>query len=267
MPKLKDLSGKFKADGQYNLAEYNLYLNSLVLSTREIQTEVRNVARSFIETIMVKGKWYDDAAASFASWWDTEGVVHLNKISTVVEELVRITATDVCHKMKNSEQTKKSYSKYGKIQKFADAVNQYVLIDNITKKDLGTIGKSECEGGAVLIAEENALTTLANSVSTSFDRIDEHITQIKKLITVNLINGQAIKFAGLSSDVLKNKVKNVKEHLETIQYELYTRMLSAQNITNDTTTQIKAALTTNYVKGYDPSIRAEIGTGIVDSNS
>ena len=157
MQKLKDLSGKFKADGQYNLAEYNLYLNSLVLSTREIQTEVRNVARTFIETIMMKGKWYDDAAASFASWWDTEGVVRLNKISTVVEELVRITATDVCHKMKNSEQTKKSYSKYGKIQKFADAVNQYVLIDNITKKDLGTIGKSECEEGAVLIADGNAL--------------------------------------------------------------------------------------------------------------
>ena len=264
MPKLKDLSGKFKADGQYNLAEYNLYLNSLVLSTREIQTEVRNVARSFIETIMVKGKWYDDAAASFASWWDTEGVVCLNKISTVVEELVRITATDVCHKMRDSEQTKKSYSKYGKIQKFADATDQYVLIDNITKKSLGTIGKSECEEGAVLIAEGNALTTLANSVSTSFDRIDEHITQIKKLITVNLINGQAIKFAGLSSEVLKNKVKNVKQHLETIQYELYSRMLSAQNITNDTTKQIKAALTTNYVKGYDPSVKLD--AGIVDSN-
>ena len=145
MPKLKELSGKFKADGQYNLAEYNLYLNSLVLSSKEIQTEVRNVARRFIETIMVEGKWYDDSAASFASWWNTEGVVCLNKISTVVEELVRITATDVCHKMKKSEQTAKSYKKYGKIQKFADSGDQYILgIENITKATLGTIQSTEC---------------------------------------------------------------------------------------------------------------------------
>ncbi len=259
MPKLKELSGKFKADGQYNLAEYNLYLNSLVLSTKEIQTEVRNVARRFIDTVMVEQKWYDDAAASFAGWWDTEGVVCLNKISTVVEELVRITATDVCHKMKKSEQTAKSYKKYGQIQKFADAADQYVLIDNITKKDLGTIGKTECKEGAVIIAEENALTTLANSVSASFDRIDDHITQIKKLITVNLINGQAIKFAGLSSEVLKNKVQKVKQHLEVIQSQLYNRMLSAQNITNDTTKEIKAALTTNYVKGSE-GLGSSIGT-------
>lgn len=261
MPKLKELSGKFKADGQYNLAEYNLYLNSLVLSSKEIQTEVRNVARRFIETIMVEGKWYDDSAASFASWWNTEGVVYLNRISTVVEELVRITATDVCHKMKKSEQTAKSYKKYGKIQKFADSGDQYILgIENIKKATLGTIQSTECREGAVLIAEENALTTLANSVSTSFDRIDDHITQIKKLITVNLINGQAIKFAGLSSDVLKNKVKNVKSHLETIQGELYNRMLSAQNITNDTTKQVKAALTTNYVKDSGSgSIESAIG--------
>ena len=122
---------------------------------------------------------------------------------------------------------------------------------------------TKCREGAVIIAQPESLTTLANTVSTSFDRIDEHITQIKKLITVNLINGQAIKFSGLSSEVLKNKVKNVKEHLETIQYELYTRMLTAQNITNDTTKQIKAALTTNYVKGYDPSVGVEAG---VDSN-
>ena len=227
MPKLKELSGKFKADGQYNLAEYNLYLNSLVLSTKEIQTEVRNVARRFIDTVMVEQKWYDDAAASFAGWWDTEGVVCLNKISTVVEELVRITATDVCHKMKKSEQTAKSYKKYGQIQKFADAADQYVLIDNITKKDLGTIGKTECKEGAVIIAEENALTTLANSVSASFDRIDDHITQIK--------------------------------HLEVIQSQLYNRMLSAQNITNDTTKEIKAALTTNYVKGSE-GLGSSIGT-------
>ena len=262
--KLKELSGKFNADGKYNLAEYNLYLNSLVLSVKEIQTSVRNVAKQFIETVMVENKWYDDSAASFASWWNEDGVIRLNKISTVAEELVRITATDVCHKMKKSEQTAKSYKKYGKIQKFADAGDQYILgIENITKDKLGAIGKTECREGAVIIAQPESLTTLANTVSTSFDRIDEHITQIKKLITVNLINGQAIKFSGLSSEVLKNKVKNVKEHLETIQYELYTRMLSAQNITNDTTKQIKAALTTNYVKGYDPSIGVEAG---VDSN-
>ena len=83
------------------------------------------------------------------------------------------------------------------------------------------------------------------------------------MITVNLINGQAIKFAGLSSEVLKNKVQKVKQHLEVIQSQLYNRMLSAQNITNDTTKQIKAALTTNYVKGYDPSVGVEAG---VDSN-
>ena len=35
--KLKELSGKFNADGKYNLAEYNLYLNSLVLSVKQIQ--------------------------------------------------------------------------------------------------------------------------------------------------------------------------------------------------------------------------------------
>ena len=229
--KLKELSGRFNADGQYNLAEYNLYLNSLVLSSKEIQTEVRNVARRFIDTVMQEKKWYDDAAASFAAWWNTEGVVHLNRISTVVEELVRITATDVCHKMKNSKQT----------------------------ETLGFIESTECREGAVIIAEPQQLTNLASSVSASFDRIDEHITQIRKLITVNLINGQAIKFSGLSSEVLKNKVKNVKEHLETIQYELYTRMLNAQNVTNDTTKQIKAALSTNYIKGFNPATGTETG--------
>ena len=257
--KLKELSGRFNADGQYNLAEYNLYLNSLVLSSKEIQTEVRNVARRFIDTVMQEKKWYDDAAASFAAWWNTEGVVHLNRISTVVEELVRITATDVCHKMKNSKQTEKSYSKYEKIRKFADSADQYVLIDNITKETLGFIESTECREGAVIIAEPQQLTNLASSVSASFDRIDEHITQIRKLITVNLINGQAIKFSGLSSEVLKNKVKNVKEHLETIQYELYTRMLNAQNVTNDTTKQIKAALSTNYIKGFNPATGTETG--------
>ena len=265
--KLKELSGKFNADGQYNLAEYNLYLNSLVLSSKEIQTEVRNVARKFIETIMVEGKWYDDSAAEFAQWWDSQGVAHLNKISTVVEELVRITATDVCHKMKKSEQTAKSYKKYGKIQKFADSGDQYVLgIENITKDKLGYIKSTECREGAVLMAEEQALTSLANTVSTQFDRVDEHITQIKKLITVNLINGEAIKFAGLESSVLKNKVNNVKEHLEEIQNALYNNMQNAQNITNDTTKQIKAVLSTNYVKGggekeykgdWDPNMRPD----------
>ena len=152
--------------------------------------------------------------------------------------------------MKKSEQTAKSYKKYGKIQKFADAGDQYILgIENITKGKLGYIKSTECREGAVLMAEEQALTGLANTVSTQFDRIDEHITQIKKLITVNLINGEAIKFAGLESSVLKNKVNNVKEHLEEIQNALYNNMQNAQNITNDTTKQIKAALSTNYVKG------------------
>lgn len=91
---------------------------------------------------MVRGKWYDDATATFAAWWNNtntnekglvDGINRLNNISTVAEELFKITAVDVCVQMKVSKKFGKSYQRHTYITNFAKG-NVYIYnIENITK--------------------------------------------------------------------------------------------------------------------------------------
>lgn len=257
MPKLSSLSGKFNADGKYHLDKYDQYLGKLVKKTVEIQKNIKKIAKELHEVVMKEGKWYDDSAAEFALWWNNikgvsgDGVDRLNAISTTVEELVRITAVDVCREIKKSKQLGKSYSKYAKIAKFASAKDQYILgIENITKKSIGNITPTKCREGATLLANGQELTGMVNVISVAFDEIDMEIDGIHKIIENNLIQGKAISFKGLSSSVLRAKVKKLRQHMEAISKVLYQKISEDQNATNETSKKVKQALEREYETGY-----------------
>lgn len=198
---------------------------------------------------MKEEKWYDDSAAEFALWWNNikgvsgDGVDRLNSISTVVEELVRITATDVCRQIKKSKQLGKSYTKYTKIAKFANATNRYILgIENITRNTLGNITPTKCREGATLVANSEALMTMVNKISSAFDSIQKELEQLCKIIDKYLIEGVAISFKGLNYSVLDTKKRKVIRYMDDISKVLYTKLSEDQNATNETTNNIKRVL-------------------------
>ncbi|MCI8760783.1 MAG: hypothetical protein HFJ34_06725 [Clostridia bacterium] len=253
MPKLSSLSGKFNADGKYHLSEYDEYLAKLVKNTVAVQDNIKKIAKELHAVVMKEEKWYDDSAVEFALWWNNikgvsgDGVDRLNAISTTVEELVRITAIDVCREIKKSKQLGKSYTKYAKISKFANATDQYVLgIENINKKKIGNITPTKCREGATLVANGQALMPMVNRISTAFDKIDAQLDSIHKIIERYLIQGKAINFKGLNSSVLKTKMKNAKRHMVEISEVLYQKLSADQNATNETSKKIKAALEKDY---------------------
>lgn len=257
MPKLSSLSGKFNADGKYHLDKYDKYLGKLVKKTVNIQKDIKKIAKELHAVVMKEEKWYDDSAAEFALWWNNikgvsgDGIDRLNAISTTVEELVRITAVDVCREIKKSKQLGKSYSKYAKITKFASAKDQYILgIENINKKSIGNITPTKCREGATLVANGQALTGMVDKISIALDDIDVEIDEIHRMIEFSLIQGEAISFKGINSSVLRAKVKKAKQHMEAISKVLYQKILADQNSTNATSKKVKEALEREYEVGY-----------------
>lgn len=252
VPNLAEISGKFNADGRYKLDWYNIYLTNLTSFVKELQSNIKIIATEFRDTVMVENKWYDDSAAEFAKWWNDvagqkDGIDCLNKISSIVEELVRITAVNVCTQMKQSAQTKNSYQNYPYIVKYAKG-DVYVEIENINKKMLGMITTTECKTGVTIEANKAALTSMVSSVSNAFKIINENLDKIESLITSNLIQGKAISFSGFDSNLLKRKINAGKSRLEEIQTRLYSKLLEDQEASNLTTKELKAALTTNFIK-------------------
>ena len=145
MANLANLNGKFEKSGIYKPQQYSeIYLKKLVNYVNNIQDNVKKIANQFHSTVMVEGKWYDDCAAEFAKWWNDngnpmDGISCLNQISTIVEELVRITAVNVCVQMMSLESISKTASNYSYIVNFGKG-NEYIYgIENITKKSLGNI--------------------------------------------------------------------------------------------------------------------------------
>ncbi|MCI8760782.1 MAG: hypothetical protein HFJ34_06720 [Clostridia bacterium] len=263
MPKLSSLSGKFKADGKYHLDKYEEYLDKLVKSTINIQTNVKKVANELHAVVMKEEKWYDDSAAEFALWWNNikgvygDGVDRLNSISSTVEELVRITAVDVCREMKKSKQMKKTHIEYSKITKFSNATDQYILgIENITKKSLGNITPTKCRTGATLTANAQALLPMVNNISHAFDKMDTDLNTVHKIVENYLIQGKAISFSGLNSTVLKNKIKKAKQHMKDISEVLYQKISEDQSTSNDTSKRIRNVLETDTRFDVKTFIRA-----------
>ena len=254
MPKLSSLKGKFNQSGTYKLKEYDQkYLKPLTNSVKELQSNVKKVAKQFHNTVMVEGKWYDECAAEFAKWWNddsdkTDGVQYLNRISTVAEEFVRITAVDVCKEMVSLKSMSKSANKHPYISKFGKG-NVYVDgIENITRKSLGAIAKTECSDGVAMTANKENIEKMIKGVSNAFDEINTQIGKIEKLINTHLIQGNTISFKGLNSTVLKSKVKQVKNCLNQIQDNLYKQLEADKENTNLTTKMLQKALETDYTK-------------------
>ncbi len=249
---LDSLSGNFKADGRYNLSAYNTYLQNLVEYVKDLQDNVIKISNELKENVMVQGKWYDDCAANFANWWNDikgamDGVDCLNRISTEAEELVEITAVSVCKQMAKSEQTMESYQNYDMIKKFARG-NKYEIIQDITKQKLGNIAETKCREGVTLEANQNALQNMVVAIGNQLKLIDHRITDIKTIITNNLINGAAIEFSGLDTSTLNRKVNTVRDRLDRIQDKLYTEIDKDQQITNENTAILKSALSKDYKK-------------------
>lgn len=252
MSKLSSLSGKFNADGKYHLDQYEEYLSKLVKATINVQANIKKVAHELHAVVMKEEKWYDDSAVEFALWWNNikgvsgDGVDRLNLISSTVEDIVRITALDVCREMKKSSQMKKSYMEYNKITKFSNATDQYILgIENITKKSLGDITPTKCRVGATLTANAQALLPMVNNISHAFDKIDTELDTIHKIVESYLIQGKAISFSGLNSSVLKSKIKQSKQKMKDISEVLYQKISNDQSTSNETSKKIRNVLETD----------------------
>ena len=257
MASLKQIEGGFSETSKYNLKLYNEYLQKLVKQVVELQSNVKKASKQIQNTVMVKGKWYDDSAAKFAFWWNNnttkasglaDGVDKLNNVSTVAEELVRITGVDVSVQMSKSKKFAQSYLKHKYIVDFSKGSEHIHEIENITKKTLGNIAQIECDENAELLADKQALSTMIKSISKAFDNIDSAITEIKKLVKNYVIEGKALKLKGLDSTTLNKKIQNVKGHLDAISQELYNRLKADQDSNNLTDSDLKKALSTNYSK-------------------
>ncbi len=260
MAKLSTIEGGFDETSHYDLKQYNEYLSDLVKQVVKLQRNVKIVSNEVKNTVMVRGKWYDDAAEDFAKWWNNtskeglaDGIDKLNNISTVAEELTRITAVDVCEKMKKSKKLGRSYEKHTYIANFAKG-NEYIYdIENITKKSLGEIPETTCDPNTKFMADKQSLSNMINKISSSFDNIDEAIDKIRKLVQKNLIEGDALKLKGLSPETLKNKTNNVKKHMDAICEELFNILKNSQEDNNLTDKELKKALSNDFYKSSSSS--------------
>ena len=255
MAKLSSLNGQFDESGTYNLKKYDQqFLKPLAGKVKVVQNHVKKVAKQFHSTIMVEGKWYDDCAAEFAKWWNDngsamDGVFLLNRISTIVEELVRITAVDVCKEMVSLKSMKKSASQYPYIVNFGKGSEYIYDIENITKKTLGDIPVTVCNANVKMEANKASLEAMIKAVASAFETINEQMESIGRLVNQHLIQGNTISFKGLNTTVLNNKISLGKKALNEIQYQLYKQLNEDKDNTNLTTKQLKSALQTDYTKG------------------
>ncbi len=255
MAKLSTIEGGFDETAYYDLKQYNEYLSNLVKQVVILQKNIKIVSKEIQNTVMVRGKWYDDAAADFALWWNNsskggldDGIDVLNHISTVAEELTRITSVDVCTQMKKSKKLGRSYEKHTYIANFAKG-NEYIYdIENITKKSLGEIAETTCDPNTKFMADKQSLSNMINKISSSFGNIDEAIDKIKKLIQKNLIEGDALKLKGLSYNEIKKKTNRAKEHMDVISENLYNVLKTNQEDNNLTDKELKNALSNTYAK-------------------
>lgn len=251
--KLSSISGGVKQGGTYKPKLYaENYLKPLVNHVKSVQTNVKKVSKTIKSTVMVQGKWYDDCAANFAEWWNntnksmSDGIDLLNRISSVVEELVRITASDVCKAMMASETMCKTAAKQNYIVKFSKG-SAYVLgIENITKKTLGEITETTCKDNADMVANDASLKSMISVLSKAFEEIEKDVKKIQQLIEKHIIGGATIDFKGqLNSATLKAKVSQVNSAMETIQDNLYNQLDKDSRVINTTTTKLKGALENN----------------------
>lgn len=251
--KLSSISGGLKQGGTYRPKLYaENYLKPLVNHVKSVQTNVKKVSKTIKSTVMVQGKWYDDCAANFAEWWNntnksmSDGIDLLNRISSVVEELVRITASDVCKAMMASEAMCKTAVKQDYIVKFSKG-SAYVLgIENITKKSLGEITETTCKDNADMVANDASLKSMISVLSKAFEEIEKDVKKIQQLIEKHIIGGATIDFKGqLNSATLKAKVSQVNSAMETIQDNLYNQLDKDSRVINTTTDKLKEALQNN----------------------
>lgn len=251
--KLSSISGGLNEGGRYRPKLYaENYLKPLVKHVKSVQTNVEKVSRTIKSTVMVRGKWYDDCAANFAEWWNNtnksmiDGIDLLNRISSVVEELVRITASDVCKAMMASEAMCKTAANQNYIVQFSKG-SAYVLgIKNITKKSLGDITETTCKDNADMVADKASLDSMISALSNAFEQIEGEMKEIQALIKKHIIDGATIDFKGkLDSSTLKAKVFQVNSAMETIQDNLCNQLDKDSRVINTTTAKLKGALENN----------------------
>ena len=259
MANLASLTGKFDKSGTYKPKQYSeVYLKKLVDCVNNVQSNVKKVSNQLHNTVMVEGKWYDDCAAEFAKWWNDngstmDGVNCLNQISIIVEELVRITAVNVCVEMMSLVSIAKTAGKQTYIANFGKG-NEYIYgIENINKKNLGNIAKTECNDEVGMTANQESLNNMVKEITSAFEAINENVKQIQQLIKYHLLEGNTISFSGLDGSTLNQKINKINNCMETIQNNLYSKLQEDQNNTNLTTKQLKSVLETNYSKSAGSS--------------
>lgn len=218
---LSGIVGQFDSGSEYSLNEYTEYLTKLCSRVVTSQTNIENMAKEITNTVMVEGKWYDDCAAEFAQWWNDvagqkDGVDYLQGISTILENLVRITAAEVCADMRNSSNLGVSYELYPVIGEFASG-NCYIRgIKEIKKADLGEVRETKCKMGSKVTANGDAINGMVRNVSEYADTIINNVKDICNDIQEYLIDGRALKIKGLNTAVLEERKRDMINRANTI---------------------------------------------------
>lgn len=243
MGALQGIVGHFDSGSEYDLNVYNSqYLANLISKVVNSQYNMEIMAKEITSTVMVEGKWYDDCAAEFAQWWNDikgqkDGLDYLNGLSTILEQLVKITAADVCSDMRGSHNLGESYKLYPFIEEFASG-NYYIHgIRNLTKNDLGEVREIKCRQGVKMTANAQAINSMISKVSECADTITNNIKEICADIQEYLIDGRALKIKGLDSSVLEGRKKDMISRVETIIDHIITEFKKdKENIERDEAT-------------------------------
>lgn len=221
MGALQGIVGHFDSGSEYDLNAYQDYLMKLVANVQIVQGHMEMMAKEITGTVMVEGKWYDDCAAEFAQWWNDvkgqkDGIDYLHGLSTIVENLVKITAADVCSDMMGSHNLGVSYELYPFVSDFAKG-NCYIHdIRNLTKNDLGEVREIKCRQGVKMTANAQAINSMISKVSESADMITNKVKEICADIQEYLIDGRALKIKGLDSSALEGRKKDMISRVNTI---------------------------------------------------
>lgn len=218
---LDGIVGTIDSGSEYDLQAYQNYLANLMSKVINSQYNIEMMAKEITSTVMVEGKWYDDCAAAFARWWnddsgEKDGVDYLNGLSTILENLVKITAAQVCMDMRNSTTMRTSYSAYSLISDFANGDPYIHGIRNMTKADLGQIGETVCRAGVKNSANGEQINSMVARVSECADTIKSNIKEICNSIQEDLIEGRALKIKGLDSSILEDRKRDMLFRVNTI---------------------------------------------------
>ncbi len=218
---LDGIVGTIDSGSEYDLQAYQNYLANLMSKVINSQYNIEVMAKEITSTVMVEGKWYDDCAAAFARWWnddagEKDGIDYLNGLSTILENLVKITATEVCVDMRNSTTMRASYSAYSLINDFANGSPYIHGIRNMTKADLGQIRETVCRAGVKNSANGEQINSMIGRVSECADTIKSNVKEICNSIQEDLIDGRALKIKGLDSSILEDRKRDMLFRVNTI---------------------------------------------------